>query len=240
MINHPYIVIVDDDDRLRSLISTYLTKEGFNVFPMASGEDALKIVYEKQPNLIILDINLQGMDGLSVCRRLRNAGIQIPIIMLTARGEESDRIHGLEIGADDYLTKPFNPRELVARIRAVLRRQPISGFGLYETDSVVYQFSEFELDMKKQSLLKGGEDLRITSGEFALLHLLILGGGKPLSRDQLAARMASREHHPDQRAIDMLVSRLRKRLDVANANESLIRTLRGVGYILVADTTIKK
>ena len=136
MINHPYIVIVDDDDRLRSLISTYLTKEGFNVFPMASGEDALKIVYEKQPNLIILDINLQGMDGLSVCRRLRNAGIQIPIIMLTARGEESDRIHGLEIGADDYLTKPFNPRELVARIRAVLRRQLISGFGLYETDSV--------------------------------------------------------------------------------------------------------
>lgn len=240
MISRPSILIVDDDNRLRSLISTYLEKEGFNPLPAKSGEDALPVIYEKQPHLIILDINLSGVDGLSVCRKLRHSGIQTPIIMLTARGEESDRIHGLEIGADDYLTKPFNPRELVARIRAVLRRQVIAGFALYETDAVCYQFSVFELDMKTQSFIKGGEDLRLTNGEFALLHLLILEAGKPLSRDQLVARMASREHHPDQRAIDMLVSRLRKKLDPVDAKESLIRTLRGVGYMLVADVTIKK
>lgn len=240
MISRPSILIIDDDDRLRSLISTYLEKEGFNPISVRSGEHAPQVIYEKQPHLIILDINLGGIDGLALCRKLRHSGIQIPIIMLTARGEEADRIHGLEIGADDYLTKPFNPRELVARIRAVLRRQAIAGFGLYETDAVLYQFSAFELDMKTQSLLKGGEDLHLTSGEFALLHLLILEAGKPLSRDQLVARMASREHRPDQRAIDMLVSRLRKKLDSADVNESLIRTLRGVGYMLVADVTIKK
>ncbi len=240
MINRLLILIVDDDDRLRGLISAYLEKEGFKPLTARSGEDALRMVYERQPHLIILDINLTSMDGLAVCRKLRHKGIQTPIIMLTARGEESDRINGLEIGADDYLTKPFNPRELVARIRAVMRRQAIAGFALYETDAVCYQFSVFELDMKTQSLLKGGEDLRLTSSEFALLHLLILEAGRPLSRDQLVARMASREHHPDQRAIDMLVSRLRKKLDPVDASESLIRTLRGVGYILVADVTIKK
>lgn len=236
---HPYIAIVDDDDRLRALISSYLINEGFDVVSAVNSEEAFRLVYEKKPNLIILDINLDGMDGLAVCRKLRHSGNQTPIIMLTARGEESDRIHGLEIGADDYLTKPFNPRELVARIRAVLRRQLIAGFALFETNAVLYQFAGFELDIKTQTLSKGGENLHLTSGEFALLHLLILEAGKPLSRDQLVARMASREHHPDQRAIDMLISRLRKKLESA-VNESIIRTLRGVGYVLVADVTIKK
>ena len=233
------ILLVEDEASLSEPLAYLLEKEGFEVSVADTGTAAVEMFTRSGADLVLLDLMLPGISGTEVCRQIRTTSM-VPIIMLTARGEEADRIHGLEIGADDYLTKPFNPRELVARIRAVLRRQAIAGLGLYETDAVLYQFSAFELDMKTQSLLKGGEDLHLTSGEFALLHLLILEAGKPLSRDQLVARMASREHRPDQRAIDMLVSRLRKKLDSADVNESLIRTLRGVGYMLVADVTIKK
>lgn len=234
------IVVVDDDVRLRSLISSYLAQEGFEVHAASNGEEAFPLIHEKKPELIILDINLPGADGLSICRKLRHTGLTTPIIMLTARGDDSDRIHGLEIGVDDYLTKPFNPRELVARMRAILRRQALAGFALYETDLAIYRFAGFELDLKRQTLSKNDEILHISSGEFGLLRLLLLEVGKPVSRDQLVARMASREHHPDQRAIDMLVSRLRKRLDDTDAKESLIRTLRGVGYMLVSDVSMEK
>lgn len=234
------VVIIDDDERLRSLISSYLSQQGFEVHAAASGEEAFLLIHEKKPELIILDINLPGADGLSICRKLRHTGLTTPIIMLTARGDDSDRIHGLEIGADDYLTKPFNPRELVARMKAVLRRQSPAGFALFETDSVVYQFSGYTLDLKNQIFTKNGEVLHLSSAEFALLHLLVLEAGKPLSRDLLVARMASREHQPDQRSIDMLVSRLRKRLDETGSTNSMIRTLRGVGYILIADVVVEK
>lgn len=233
------ILIVDDDERLSSLIHTYLRHENFEVDIASTGEKAFPMIHQKRPNLIILDINLPGTDGLSVCRKLRHEGVMIPIIMLTARGNEVDRIHGLEIGADDYLTKPFNPRELVARIRAVLRRQAVAGFVLYETDSIIYRFAGFVLDLRTQTLFKNSESLYLSNSEFALLRLLVLGAGKPLSRDQLVASMTAREYHADQRSIDMLVSRLRKRLDNSNTGNSLIRTLRGIGYILVADVSVE-
>lgn len=234
------IVVIDDDERLRSLISSYLSQEGFEVHSAASGEEAFLLIHEKKPELIILDINLPGADGLSICRKLRHAGLTTPIIMLTARGDDSDRIHGLEIGADDYLTKPFNPRELVARMRAILRRQVPTGFTLFEADAVVYKFAGYTFDLKQHRLSKDSQILHLSSSEFALLHLLLVEAGKPLSRDQLVARMASREHQSDQRSIDMLVSRLRKRLDETGSTSSMIRTLRGVGYILIADVVVEK
>lgn len=234
------IIIVDDDERLRSLISSYLTQEGFDVHAATCAEDAFPLIHEKNPDLIILDINLPGADGLSICRKLRHIGHETPVIMLTARGDDSDRIYGLEIGADDYLTKPFNPRELVARMRAILRRQGPAGFALFEADAVVYKFAGYTFDLKQHRLSKDGQILHLSSGEFALLHLLLVEAGKPLSRDQLVARMASREHQSDQRSIDMLVSRLRKRLDETSSTNSMIRTLRGVGYILIADVVVEK
>ncbi len=234
------ILVVDDDERLRSLISSYLTQEGFDVNSASNSKEAYPIIYEQKPHLIILDINMPGVDGLTICRKLRQTGVDTPIIMLTARGNDSDRIYGLEIGADDYLTKPFNPRELVARIRAVLRRQTTAGFSLFETDSTVYKFGKFVFDLKNQSLTNHGENIHMSSAEFALLRLLILEAGKPLSREQLVARMTSKEHCPDQRAIDMLVSRLRKRLENSDVAGGLIRTLRGVGYIFVADVISEK
>lgn len=239
MSSRSQIVIVDDDERLRSLTSSFLSREGFDVHPAACGEDAFPLIYEKTFDLIILDINLPGIDGLSICRKLRHMGITTPVVMLTARGEDSDRIHGLEIGADDYLTKPFNPRELVARIRAILRRRNVAGYSLFKSDSVIFKFSGYVLDLKSQTLSKNGKNFHLSSGEFALLHLLLVEAGKPLSREQLVARMASREYQPDQRSIDMLVSRLRKRLDETNSTNSIIRTLRGVGYILIADVVVE-
>lgn len=234
------VLIIDDDERLRNLISYYLFQQGFQVEATASGEDAFQFIYSDAVDIIILDINLPGADGLSICNKLRRAGFETPIIMLTARGEDSDRIHGLEIGADDYLKKPFNPRELVARIRAILRRTDLAGKSLSQAGIRSYGFSGYLLDLRKQALFKDGGLIHLSSGEFVLLQLLVLEVGKVLSRDQLVARMTSREYQPDQRAIDMLVSRLRKKIDSADAEISLIRTIRGVGYIFVADVVEEK
>ena len=231
------VVLVDDDLRLRSLLTRYLTDEGFEIRGAADGLEMQACLEASVPDLLILDINLPGEDGMSLCRKLRQAGVRLPIIMLTARGEEADRINGLELGADDYLTKPFNPRELVARMRAVLRRPAVTGTALHQTDATLYRFGGFALDLKRQMLLRAGDAVHLSSGEFALLRLFLSEAGKPLSRDQIVARMASREHQPDQRAIDMLVSRLRKRLDNSTMAESMIRTVRSVGYVFVADVT---
>lgn len=234
------ILIVDDDLRLRNLVSTFLDTQGFETCHAADGEKALQIFFANTFDVVILDINLPITSGLIVCKKIRRSGINIPIIMLTARGEESDRINGLEMGADDYLTKPFSPRELVARIRAVLRRYAIKNESLFESVKLKYRFGQYVLDLKKQQLLNGSEKVvHLSSGEFALLHLFLLEAGKPLTRDYLVAKMASREHQPDQRAIDMLVSRLRKKLNLNTDEVSEIRSLRGVGYMLIGDVAVE-
>lgn len=232
------VLIVDDDERLRDLVSSYLMQNGFYVEVAACGEDAFQSISTGAIDIIILDINLPGADGLSICQKLRRSGVSTPIIMLTARSEDSDRINGLEIGADDYLTKPFNPRELVARIRAVLRRYDSNDKTSHHTKSLIYRFSHYLLDTKKQVLFMNDELVHLSSGEYLLLEILLLNAGKALSRDQLVLSMTSREHQPDQRAIDMLISRLRKKIDRTDTEVSLIRTLRGVGYIFVADVTV--
>lgn len=229
------LLLVDDDVRLSGLLFRFLGEQGFEVKLAANGRDMYRLLENAFFDLLILDINLPGDDGLTLCRQLRQRGKRIPIIMLTARGEDADRISGLELGADDYLTKPFNPRELVARIRAVLRRQPSAAMALHETDSVCYRFGQFVLDARQQLLLKGAEQIRLSTGEFALLRLFLAEVGQPLTRQQLVQRIASREYQADQRSVDMLVSRLRKRLDEPAAHESMIRTVRGVGYVFVTE-----
>ena len=234
------LLLVDDDVRLSGLVFRFLGEQGFEVKLAANGRDMYRLLESAFFDLLILDINLPGDDGLTLCRQLRQRGKRIPIIMLTARGEDADRITGLELGADDYLTKPFNPRELVARIRAVLRRQPSAAMALHETDSLCYRFGQFVLDTRQQLLLKGAEQIRLSTGEFALLRLFLTEVGQPLTRQQLVLRIASREYQADQRSVDMLVSRLRKRLDEPAAHESMIRTVRGVGYVFVTEVTTER
>lgn len=229
------ILVVDDDVRLSSLLSRFLGEQGYEVRVAANGAEMFRRLEHTVFALVILDINLPGDDGLSLCQQLRRRGEMTPIIMLTARGDDADRINGLELGADDYLTKPFNPMELLARIRAVLRRQPTPHISLHRLQCGSFRFSDFVLDVRQHQLIKGAEAVHLSTGEFALLQLFIHHAGHPMSRQQLVLRMASREHQPDQRAIDMLVSRLRKRLDAPGATESMIRTVRGVGYVFIAD-----
>lgn len=229
------VLLVDDDVRLSGLVSRFLGDQGFYVRTTVNGREMYRMLDGGLFDFLILDVNLPGDDGLELCRQLRRRGNQMPIIMLTARGEDADRIKGLELGADDYLTKPFNPHELVARMRAVLRRQPTTGFVLHEVESVIYRFGDFVLDARQQLLFKGSEPIRLSTGEFALLRLFLTEAGQPLTRSQLVLRMALREHQSDQRAVDMLISRLRKRLDDPTATESMIRTLRGIGYVFVAE-----
>lgn len=231
------ILLVDDDVRLSGLLFRFLGEQGFEVKLAGNGREMYRLMENAFFDLLILDINLPGDDGLTLCRQLRQRGKRIPIIMLTARGEDADRISGLELGADDYLTKPFNPRELVARIRAVLRRHPSPALALHESDSVCYRFGHFVLDTRQHLLLKAAEQIRLSTGEFALLRLFLTEVGQPLTRQQLVQRIASREYQADQRAVDMLVSRLRKRLDEPSAHESMIRTVRGVGYVFVPEVT---
>lgn len=231
------ILLVDDDVRLSGLLSRFLAEHKFDVRVAANGREMYRRLESTLFELLILDINLPGEDGLILCQQLRRRGNRIPIIMLTARGDDADRITGLEMGADDYLTKPFNPMELMARIRAVLRRQPSAHYELHDAQGGVYTFGDFVLNVRQQMLYKSSEAIHLSTGEFALLRLFLTAVGQPLSRQQLMLRMASREHQPDQRAIDMLVSRLRKRLDAPSATESIIRTLRGIGYVFVADVT---
>lgn len=228
------ILLVDDDVRLSALLSRFLGEQKFDVRVAGNGREMYRRLELYAFDLLILDINLPGDDGLMLCQQLRRRGNRIPIIMLTARGDDADRINGLELGADDYLTKPFNPMELLARIRAVLRRQPVA-FELHDAQGGEYRFGEFVLNVRQQTLCKGGWAVHLSTGEFALLRLFLSEVGQPLSREQLVLRMASRAHQPDQRAIDMLVSRLRKRLDAPSATESMIRTLRGIGYMFVAE-----
>lgn len=231
------VLVVDDDVRLSGLLSRYLGEQGFSVEVAADGEEMYGALDRQAFDLLILDVNLPGEDGMVLCDQLRRRGNRIPVIMLTARGDGSDRVGGLELGADDYLTKPFNPRELIARMRAVLRRQPLASVALHQVSDICYRFNGFELDVSRQSLNKNGEQIHLSTAEYALLRIFLAEPGHPLPRELLVARMTSREFQSDQRSVDMLISRLRKRLDSMDDVNSMIRTVRGVGYMLVAEVS---
>ena len=235
----PRILVVDDDLRLRDLLKRYLTEQGFAVDTVPDGVALDRAFTRNRYDLVVLDVMLPNEDGFAICSRLRSsaaAEAHIPIIMLTAKGDDLDRISGLEIGADDYLSKPFNPRELVARINAVLRRQaPLAKPGApAETDSVVL-FGPFSLNLGTRALMRDGQPLAMTTGEFGLLKVLVEHARAPLSRDKLTELARGREHDSFDRAIDVQVSRLRKLLGEDPSNPRYVQTVWGLGYVFVPD-----
>lgn len=230
------IMVVDDDARIRDLLRRYLMQEGFDVLQAEDGKSLTRLLLREPVDLIVLDLMLPGEDGLSICRRLRAANDRTPIIMLTAKGEEVDRIVGLEVGADDYLGKPFNPRELLARIHAVLRRRPtLEAPGSPSGDNEVVNFGPFSFDLGARTLRKDNEDLLLTTGEFAMLKALVRHPRQPLSREKLAQLARGREFEPFDRSLDVQVSRLRKLVEVDAASPRYIQTVWGVGYVFVPD-----
>ena len=233
------ILIVDDDARIRDLLKRYLTQEGFDVLMAEDGKALTRVMVRDTPDLIVLDLMMPGEDGLSICRRLRAGNDLTPLIMLTAKGEDIDRIVGLEVGADDYLGKPFNPRELLARIHAVLRRRPVMEVpGAPSSDNEVARFGPFIFDMGARTLQKNGEELALTTGEFAMLKALVRHPKVPLSREKLAQLSRGREFEPFDRSLDVQVSRLRKLIETDPANPRLIQTVWGIGYVFVPDEVV--
>jgi two-component system phosphate regulon response regulator OmpR len=230
------IMIVDDDARIRDLLRRYLTQEGFEVLQAEDGKALTRLLLRESVDLIVLDLMMPGEDGLSICRRLRASNDRTPIIMLTAKGEDVDRIVGLEVGADDYLGKPFNPRELLARIHAVLRRRPTQEApGSPAPDNEMVQFGPFAFDLGARSLKRDQEDLPLTTGEFAMLKALVRHPRQPLSREKLAQLARGREFEPFDRSLDVQISRLRKMLEADPAAPRYIQTVWGVGYVFVPD-----
>ena len=235
MESSPHLLIVDDDREIRELLSRFLRKHGFRVSVAVDGREMRKALTEQAIDLVVLDLMLPGEDGLSVCRRLRSDST-IPVIMLTAMGEEIDRIIGLEMGADDYLAKPFNPRELLARIKAVLRRTGASAVHAARTadehSTMRVRFDAWTLDLNKRELISpSGVLVPMSGGEFALLATFVAHPQRVLSRDQLLDFARGRDAQPFDRSIDVQVSRLRRKIEDDPHEPALIKTVRGGGYL---------
>ena len=225
------VIVVDDDAELRALLRRFLTEHGFETRAVDGGTALDRELSRGPADAIVLDLMLSGEDGLAVCRRLRAAGDLTPIVMLTARGDPIDRIVGLESGADDYLPKPFEPRELVARLSAVLRRT--SGMREVSTDEIA-AVGSLEINFSTRTVTRDGVSLKLSSREFALLAALVRSRGRPLSRVQLIERALGRDAEVTDRAVDVQLARLRRAIgDRADAPE-LIKTVWGVGYVLVS------
>ena len=232
----PKILIVDDDPRLRDLLRRYLGENGFNVLVSENGEAMKRLWVREHFDVLILDLMMPGEDGLAILKRLRAEKDMTPVIMLTARGEDVDRILGLELGADDYLGKPFNPRELLARIHAVLRRRPRQDApGAPSMENEVVKFGDFELDLGTRVLKKNGEIVPLTTGEFAVLKAFARHPRQPLSRDKLMDMARGREYEAFDRSLDVQVSRLRKLLEPDPSKPRYLQTVWGLGYVFIPD-----
>ena len=226
------ILVIDDDVELCSLVGEYLGPEGFLIEAVYDGNRGLDRALSGDHLLVVLDVMLPGMNGFDVLRRIRNTS-RIPVLLLTARGEDVDRIVGLEIGADDYLPKPFNPRELVARIRAILRRTQAgdkSATGEGQIPDVV-RVGDIELDPATRIVRQNGKPVELTSVEFNLLHVLLREAGRVVTREHLVDAVLGRKFSPFDRSIDMHVSKVRKKLGDSDLGSDHIKTVRGVGYI---------
>lgn len=230
----PDLLVVDDDAELRELTEAYLSQQGFRVRTVADALEMDAALAERKPDLLVLDLMLPGEDGLSIARRLKSAGSGIPIIMLSAQGDDVDRIVGLEIGADDYLAKPFNPRELLARIRAVMRRAAREAEA-NETARAVREFGPFTLDLDAHKLSKDGVEVALTSGEFDLLAVLSAHPNKVLDRDRILDLLTGAERSPFDRSIDVRVTRLRSKIEPDPSRPAYIRTVWGKGYMFCPD-----
>jgi two-component system response regulator CpxR len=225
------ILLIDDDVELCSMLTEYMKRYGFRVTAVHRGDTGLKAALEKPFALILLDVMLPGLDGFEVLRRIR-AESAISVLLLTARGEDVDRIVGLEIGADDYLSKPFNPRELLARVRAILRRS--AGAGMKQ-ERTLLRADELELNQAARTVLHKGRKIELTDVEFALLEALMRSPGKVVTREDISENVLGRKFHPFDRSLDMHVSRLRRKLSGKGASEAQVKTIRGVGYQLTVN-----
>ena len=223
------VLLVDDDTQLTEMLAEYLDPEGMSIAAVASGTQGLRRAQQEEYDLIVLDVMLPGLSGFDVLRQLRETGIHTPVLMLTARGDDVDRIVGLEMGADDYLPKPFNPRELLARMKAILRRSS-------ETDareSAELEVGPFEANLKRREITLNGNTLKLTNAEFTILVTLMRSPGEMVSRDALTRAALGRQLLPDDRSLDTHISNLRKKLTTEDRQESPIRSIRGSGYILI-------
>lgn len=220
------ILVVDDEESIVKLVSFNLNKEGFQTIAAGDGNEAWEKIHQEKPDLIVLDVMLPGMDGLTLCRLMRKEGLTTPILMLTARDEEIDKVLGLEMGADDYLTKPFSPRELVARVRAILRRT-----GERERDTGEHlEFGDLEVFPGRYEVKLAGEPVTLTPKEFELLLLLCRSAGLVLSREYILQKLWGYDFYGDARVVDVHISHLREKLEQDPAHPRYIKTVRGVGY----------
>ncbi|HEY66157.1 MAG TPA: response regulator transcription factor [Caldilineae bacterium] len=218
------VLVVDDEPNILNVVQAYLEREGYTVYTAADGLTALKAARAYRPDLIVLDIMLPGLDGLEVLRRLRQES-DVYVLMLTARADEMDRVIGLTVGADDYLTKPFSPRELVARVKAILRRG--RGAGMAES---TLSFQRLRIDPDARQVWKHGEPIELTPIEFDLLLTLARHHGRVLSRDQLIEQVWGYDYYGDERVVDVHIGRIRKKIEDDPAHPTLIVTVRGAGY----------
>ena len=222
------VMIVEDEASIRKFIAINLNRSGFEVLEVESGEKALKQFKDFMPQVVVLDVMLPGIDGFEVCQRLREIQPQVIIIMLTARGQDMDKIMGLEIGADDYMVKPFNPLELIARIRANLRKAD----NIKLTTGSDLSYKELKLDISAQRFYKGEEEIELTPTEFTIMKVLIKDPGKAFSRDELLNTVWGKNYYGDMKTVDVHIRRIREKVEDDPSDPKFIETVWGVGYRL--------
>ncbi|HUN92531.1 MAG TPA: response regulator [Burkholderiaceae bacterium] len=227
------LLVVEDDGDMRGLLLRYLGESGFSVRAVADGGALDRQLQRESFDALILDLMLPGEDGLSILRRLRAGGETLPILVLTARGDPVDRVIGLEIGADDYLAKPFLPRELLARIQALLRRQRRYSLGAAAPTGTTIRFGPFTLEVEARRLMRDAQPVPLTGGEFNLLLALASNPQRPLGRERLIELAYGRDHDANDRSIDVQILRLRRSIEADAANPRYIQTVRGIGYVFV-------
>jgi two-component system phosphate regulon response regulator OmpR len=235
----PRILILDDEAEMRALLQRYLSAQGFAVQALPDAQQLDALLARKRFDVLVLDLMMPGESGLSICRRLRAAGETIPIMMLTARGDPIDRIIGLEMGADDYLPKPFEPRELAARLQSLIRRQMMYSTGATSAREESIEFGAFTLDLVGRHLLRDGAQVTLTSGEFSLLRALACNPGRALGRERLIelaqGKNAGREEQITERSVDVQILRLRRLIEDDPTAPRYIQTVWGVGYLFAPD-----
>lgn len=230
--NKERVLVVDDEASIRRILDTRLSMIGYVVITACDGEEALSLFRREAPDLVILDVMMPKLDGYGVCQEIRKTS-DVPIIILTALGDVADRITGLELGADDYVIKPFSPKELEARIRSVLRRTEKIQSSLNVSNSGIVQFNFLKIDFNRRQVYKGDERIRLTGMEFSLLELLISKSGQAFSRAEILQEVwgYTPDRHVDTRVVDVHISRLRAKLEIDPSNPDLILTARGMGYL---------
>jgi two-component system alkaline phosphatase synthesis response regulator PhoP len=228
----PTVLVVEDERNIRELVCLHLGLEHLECVPAGDGAEGLRLARERQFDLVILDLMLPGLDGVTACRAIRrdSPNASVPILMLTARRDESDKVLGLESGADDYLTKPFGIRELVARVRALLRRRPLAGTARTEDNQQPISYRHIEIDPARRRVRVNGRDVELTSHEFALLYVLLSSPGIVFSREALLGRVWKEDTFVTVRSVDTLVKRLRRKIEDDPANPAVVLTVWGAGY----------